>query len=537
MSFIEQELIPDPEILINGLRDTGYEFNTALADVIDNSVDANATNIDVRILLRPGNDVSVMVIDDGCGMNKEALLNGMKYGSNSQKRDPRRLGKFGLGLKTASTAFCKKLSVISKEKPEDPLYMATWDLDFVAQQNRWILQITDEAAIPESYKKIFSSVAEAGRGTLVVWDKVDRLTLNKNSHAKLEKSLRDHLSMIFHRYLDHSFLEAQNISMKLNGKPVGAWDPFSKDHPSTFKNAEEDKEVEIIEDSEETRKAQFHLCAYTLPHKDDFDDDGKQARITNSNMGFFVYRENRMISYADWLGLRQKDFHDSLSRIEFSFDHKLDSAFKIDIKKSQITLNPDLADWIRKWTGPHVAYANDRYRRKQVDIVVESAPEAHKKSDSRIQKNEKDNLGSKITPVSQVDPTTRTQDVELENTNTADKPLRIKIIVPDDKISGKTVFPDDERFEGEVLWEPTWKDGHHAVRINVNHPYYQKVYVPNHRDGVVIDGLDSLLWALAEAENTAKYNQQTADLFVDLRIDVSRKLKRLVNDLPDPDEV
>src|SRR3954468_1617543 len=100
-------LPPDPSRLIEGLRDTGYDFNTALADVIDNSVDAGASNIAVRIDMDADGDIVISVADNGCGMNRNALLNGMTYGAAGHA-DPKRLGKFGLGLKTASTAFSRK---------------------------------------------------------------------------------------------------------------------------------------------------------------------------------------------------------------------------------------------------------------------------------------------------------------------------------------------------------------------------------------------------------------------------------------------
>ena len=164
-------LIPDPEVLIMGLRDTGYDSNTALADVVDNSVDAGASCIKVSIQLDRNNNPSVMIADNGCGMNRSELIDGMKYGSSSTlTKDPKRLGKFGLGLKTASTAFCKRFSVISKSAANDPVYMATWDLDNVARENNWNLEIVGEEDIPRVYKAVFDDITGTeGHGTLVVW--------------------------------------------------------------------------------------------------------------------------------------------------------------------------------------------------------------------------------------------------------------------------------------------------------------------------------------------------------------------------------
>src|SRR4051794_14638144 len=129
-------LPPDPSRLIEGLRDTGYDFNTALADIVDNSVDANATKVRVWIRMDYDGDVTVSVADNGHGMDEAALMNAMTYGAKS-KKDKSALGKFGLGLKTASTAFCRKLSVITRAKDSGPVLKATWDIDHVVKKKEW----------------------------------------------------------------------------------------------------------------------------------------------------------------------------------------------------------------------------------------------------------------------------------------------------------------------------------------------------------------------------------------------------------------
>jgi signal transduction histidine kinase len=111
MSTQYREVLPDPERVIEGLRDTGYQFETAIADIIDNSIAANASVIDVNLAMDYDGNVIVSIADDGCGMDRDELIDAMRYGSR-KRSDPSSLGKFGLGLKTASTAYCRKLSVI-----------------------------------------------------------------------------------------------------------------------------------------------------------------------------------------------------------------------------------------------------------------------------------------------------------------------------------------------------------------------------------------------------------------------------------------
>lgn len=264
-----QILTPDPAILITGLRDTGYELNTALADVIDNSVDANASIIDIAIRLMMDGTPIVTIADNGCGMTKGELLDGMKYGSSSTRNKPAtRLGKFGLGLKTASTAFCKRLSVISKANKTDPFYMATWDLDKVAMENAWEIEITEESEIDKKYLVLLSNIAKEGHGTLVIWEKIDRLsesrTMTQKLMDKICSSFKEYATMIFHKFLDENCTSVKNITMRLNNEKLEPWDPFclsemGRADVGTKLLAYTEKDCTIIRDDGEEQVAPFYL--------------------------------------------------------------------------------------------------------------------------------------------------------------------------------------------------------------------------------------------------------------------------------------
>lgn len=543
-----QELIPDPAILITGLRDTGYDFNTSLADIVDNSVDANSKKIDIRIELRTNGDPLVTVVDDGCGMNREELLDGMRYGSSdSQRKDPKRLGKFGLGLKTASTAFCRRLSVISKAKAEEKYYMATWDLDLVARDNKWKLELSREEDIPRLLLSRIKSFASEGHGTLVVWDKIDRMStgsgkVSKKAVDSYAKGFSQYATMIYHRFLDSDDTRARNITMFINGIMQIPFDPFClkerrDDDTGTILYLEDKKECEIQLIDGTNHSANFSLKGYVLPFKDDFSSEAARsaARITNRNMGFWVYRENRLIAAGDWLGIRVPDPHDSLCRIEFSFDHELDAAFKIDIKKSKINLSPDLLDWLKDWSSPVQRFASDRYRGKEKAIIANSPEISHKEADASIQRNE-DSLSLARVSIdrSTISSDSNTAVANVENVSTiGNQPIAIRIVIPQTNDKGVTVIPK-ENLEDGVLWSPTINNKHHAVMINSTHPFYQKVYFPNRNDRNVIAALDYMLWALSETE----WGLQTTgsrDHFQDFKINVSRILKSLSNELPDPE--
>lgn len=535
-------LIPDPEVLIMGLRDTGYDINTALADVVDNSVDAGASCIKVNIQLDRNNNPSVMISDNGCGMNREELIDGMKYGSSSTlTKDPRRLGKFGLGLKTASTAFCRRFSVISRAAAQDPVYMATWDLDKVARDNSWNLEIVGAEEIPRVYKSVFDEMTGSdGHGTLVVWEKVDRLLGKKGTLDRIATKFSDYASLIYHRFLDAGDDRARTLEMYVNGTLLEPNDPFClrecrDDGTGTIVFGRgNDKECTVLmEDGTETEST-FHLQGYILPTKENFSssESRDKANITNHNMGFYVYRENRMIACGDWLGLKKAEPHDSLFRAEFSFDHTLDVAFKIDVKKSRIELNPDLSNWLGNWMTPGVKMAEERYRRKiDADVALDS-PKVHVEADKNIVEKSSLVVDSKIKPIGEIQ-SDGTQKVEITNANTQNVPCVVSITIPSDDIPGVSILPSDN-VKGDALWEPTYRDEQTSVLINTNHPFYQKVYYPNHKNGIAISGLDDLLWAFACAEFGTVNEHQKKD-FKDFRMKVSSILETLVEDLPDPE--
>ena len=535
-------LIPDPEVLIMGLRDTGYDSNTALADVVDNSVDAGASCIKVSIQLDRNNNPAVMIADNGCGMNRAELIDGMKYGSSSTlTKDPKRLGKFGLGLKTASTAFCKRFSVISRATINDPIYMATWDLDNVARENKWNLEIVGEDEIPRVYRAVFDDIAGGeGHGTLVVWEKIDRLPEKKSALDRIASKFADYASLIYHRFLDENDDRARTLDMSVNGSKLEPNDPFCmremrEDGAGTITTGRaRDKECTVQMEDGTQKESSFHLQGYVLPTKESFSSKKslEKANITNHNMGFYVYRENRMIACGDWLGLKKAEPHDTLFRAEFSFDHNLDVAFKIDVKKSRIELNPDLSNWLKDWMTPGVKMAEERYRRKIDDAVLEDSPKYHIEPDKNIVDKESLVVESKIKPVGDVQPD-GTQKVEITNANTPNGPCVVSISIAPDDTPGVSILPSDN-VKGGALWEPTFKDDHQSVIINTNHPFYQKVYFPNHKNGIAVSGLDDLLWACACAEFGTVNDHQKKD-FKDFRMKVSSILETLVEDLPDPE--
>lgn len=521
---------PDVQRVVEGLRDAGYELNTALADIIDNSIAAGAKNVDVRLALEYGGNLLVAVGDDGCGMDREGLINAMKYGS--RKRDNlASLGKFGLGLKTASTAFCRRLVLVSRPSGTAAPLRAIWDLDAMSDADDWRLEL-GEPSIDEA--ALLDEVAPAGSGTVVIWDKVDRVLPDyrrkegqavKSAVKRIEVSLRDHVAMVYQRFLDAADTRARNVDIRINGERVKPWDPFCL--AETGKpDVERPMDVELTDGS----KAAFLLRAFILPRKEEFSSEENRvaARISNDLQGVYVYRENRLIHGPDWLGMYKNEPHGSLLRVELSFDHQLDDAFQVDIKKSRILLNAGLYEWLRdKFLAAPRREADQRSRKGAVKNAKGTAALLHKASNNAI--------GMRVESLSKPTVTsanTQTGVVSMEN-NAGTQTAKLQIVISDSPSTAHVATAST--LENGVLWEPALIGGNPGVNLNAAHPYYTKAYLPNQQNSPLIQALDFLLWSLAQAELN-NVSEETRDAFEEFRVEVSRNLKRLVADLPDPGE-
>lgn len=518
-------LPPDPERVMEGLRDTGYNFNTAMADIIDNSIAADATRVDITINLDPKGDISVYIADNGTGMDEEGLQNAMRYGSR-QRENPNSLGKFGLGLKTGSTAFCRCLSVVSRGANDSNVRKVQWDLDYIAQTNEWNLK---RPAVQDEEIEILDATAEGGTGTLVIWQKIDRLLKsykNKGSEKKaLNRVIADlqfHIAMVYQRFLDENDERANHIEITVNGTDVEAWDPFCIKEEDTELLMGEEVEVEMPD-----KTSKFNIRAFMLPRRENFStaDARDTARLGNDMQGFYIYRENRLIHACDWLGMFSREPHFSLLRVEFSFDNTLDEVFNVDIKKSRILLNEEIFSYIKDQMMPAPRRAaEDRYRKGTKKAVAKKGIDAHEASNRNIDEKAKSVEESRTT-------VTGKDQVKLENQNGT---FTHKITIRSAAKAGQYRVIPVESIEDGQLWNPCIADGKHAVELNQSHPYYQKIYYPVLAQNVMVTGMDALLWALAEAE-LSTFNSETKEQYEDMRIHVSRCLKKLIADLPDPD--
>jgi hypothetical protein len=534
MNSHERDLtnLPDPSRLIFGLRDTGYDFNTAAADIIDNSIAAGATEISVQIDLEADGRKFVYFGDNGSGMDSETLFDAMRYGA-PKRSNLKSLGKFGLGLKTASSSICLKFALISRMKTGAPLEKLAWDLEHVETENRW--EMLKESV---SDKELYYFDELCGEtGTLVVWSKCDRLlskdydqpggALEKRAVAARVEKLREHVALVFHRYLDPKDDRYGTTVIRINGEPVKPWNPF---YPEKSEQVLPDHARRLPIQTEDGTTHYATMSAWILPHSKDLTPEQNDiARISSRAQGFYIHREGRVIHHGGWLGVfRSDDPHYSLFRVEFDFDHDLDDAFKIDVKKSRILFDPALEDALRSLLTPFWKEADSRYRRKNKDMAV-SAAMNHSSANLAIAKT-----STKTASVVDVDAGEQT--VTVNNNRGGGISLHIPI---NNNVSPTAVFIEavDDITSGNV-WEPamrsTGMSGHQVgVRINKHHDFFQKVYLRAASLGDTVDGIDFLLWAFAAAElnNT---DPELASIFEDIREEISSNLRKLLKETPAP---
>ena len=224
---------PTADVLMISMRAMGYSFESAIADIVDNSVSADAKNIYLKFPSSPMEEFFVAICDDGWGMTKDELFDAMKYGSEQKKgkRADNDLGRFGLGLKAASLSQCRKLTVASKKDNIISAYI--WDLDIVEKEKDWyVIECSDDQI--ENIKEI-SWLKEKETGTIVVWENFDLIEKSSgNVYSELNNyktSTSEYLSLIFHRFLNRT--GANKLSMTVNNYELKGLDPFLENHNKT----------------------------------------------------------------------------------------------------------------------------------------------------------------------------------------------------------------------------------------------------------------------------------------------------------------
>lgn len=327
---IEHIVEPHAASLSQSLRDIGYSLETSIADLVDNSLTANAKNIWIDFDIHTKKPY-LSITDDGHAMSQKELIEAMRPGTLNPraKRNKNDLGRFGLGLKTASFSQCKQLTVISRKNGK--LSSAQWDLDIVEKQNKWVVhQLT--ASDIENLGNI-NNLSETG--TCVIWKQMDRLLENKtgtisaNDFYEKFDAVEKHLSLVFHRFLSGEFRQ-KKLNIFINDSKVSPFDPFC----TSIKATQILREETIRIDGSEIK-----IQPYILPHhskltKTEYNFYRNRSSFLN-NQGVYVYRNGRLMAWGDWFRLIPRSEATKLARVKIDFSNEIDDLWTIDIKKSR----------------------------------------------------------------------------------------------------------------------------------------------------------------------------------------------------------
>jgi hypothetical protein len=323
------QVMPNASSLIESMRSIGYTFEAAIADIIDNSIsaDSNKINIFQREL---NGEPYIQIIDDGIGMEENELIEAMRLGSKNpnDNRDAKDLGRFGLGLKSASFSQCRVLTVISKKNNNIAAFQ--WDLDTVRETNKFEIRrisIEELSKFPN-----INILIKQKSGTIVQWGEFDRVSASssdlQDELSNLMDQTREHIALVFHR-----FLTGDELKMAINFEKIEPKDPFLVKNPKTQEL--KDKIVKID-------GSIIHLYPYVLPHYSNLTSVEKRlsGKVNEQykSQGFYIYRNKRLIIWGDYLGLSRKTELGKNTRIQVDIPNTLDYLWEIDVKKSRASV-------------------------------------------------------------------------------------------------------------------------------------------------------------------------------------------------------
>ncbi|MGA2158302.1 MAG: ATP-binding protein [Dehalococcoidia bacterium] len=370
------EIIPYAPRLSHSLRDEGHDFVTAVADLVDNSIEFGATVVDLQVEFN-GNNSWIRIADNGEGMTAKEIIEAMRYGSR-RSYDKDALGKFGLGLNLASMSQCQKMSVASRSNPDRISIIGyCWDQEFVDKTRRWLVYPLERSDVTD----IIRAPLKSTTGTVVLWERLDRILgytspygeFARKKLASMSRELEKHLAMVFHRFISGE-THRRKLKIILNGNLIKPWDPFARNEPKT-------KVLEPINIplEYEGSKGEIRIQPYILPPQSGFSSpeafrDASGPANWNQQQGFYFYRSDRLVQAGGWCRLRTIDEHTKLARVAILFPPKLDEAFKINISKTRVQLPYQIREQVAEEVKSIVKIARDIYDKSERRPVPPSMP-------------------------------------------------------------------------------------------------------------------------------------------------------------------
>jgi hypothetical protein len=524
--------IPNAARTFDALRNLGYNLDSSIADIVDNSITekVSAKKVSVNLALYSQRKIVCRIQDNGCGMIQSELQEAMRLGANTTYEE-KDLGKFGMGMKTASLSHCNILTVISKRKRSE-ICAFRWDIGHVRKKGWTLLELT-KGEILDILKKEKINLEDSG--TVVLWDDIfwlneqlasyDSAKLRNNFYFRIVEDTKLHLGMTYHRFLDGSLGKKNQIEIKVNGSKLSAWDPFCRKEPNS-------KEISLKSGSASFKlkgyRTPVRIAAYTVPAKEEFSSEeawknAKGLLSWNDSQGYYIYRANRIIRFGGWQGTKAKDEHDKLARISIDIDSELDELFRITVNKARVQFPEELFQHLKTVINP---------------FVVKKAKSAYKKTNGNLTVRNKFRRNENV--IAEISKTLMEEN-EIKITNT-DKSTSASVKVSNpsgtwlsNKISEFLKYGSDkdyeiisDKFKDDSLWKIICDEGSKfKVIVNAAHPFYEKIYKTT-TNKAATDAVDALIFSLAFAELYNR-NNQNAPLLNTFKSVCSEALKRIIS--------
>lgn len=498
---------PNAAKLISSLRNTGYDSYAAIEDIIDNSIDAQARVVKITIEHKD-KDLQVIIADNGTGMGDQILDQALKLGSITDRNEVSDLGKFGMGLCTASISMAKKLEVITKEEGSNVLYSCQ-DLDEIQERNEFVKILRDANKQEVS---LFKDLV-GDYGTAIILSKVDRLS--DTNVSQFASKLSKDISRIYRKFID------AGIEFYVNNKKLEATDPLMLDNSETQIYSDEVYELPVIRPDKKKETVRVKIAL--LPEVNQ--ELEKEMKMNIRSQGFYVLRNNREIANGITLDIFSKHNDFNRVRAELSFSATLDSELGVRFSKDGISPNQVISDFLKQEIGGQISSI-----RKQLLKNKKSSKDAqidHSGSETVIAQKAK----LLITPPAEIEKrspkTNKTETEEKPDTDeTKDRENFRKVKTSPTGLGAR--FETAAMGREGTLYETYQQGKVIVIRWNTDHPFYDRVILANKDSKDIVSALDYLVFALATAE-LKNINDDNVELMASIKAVMSSNLRALLS--------
>lgn len=461
-----REVNPNAARTLAALREMGYDSQASILDLIDNSIDAGAKRVDVTIR-EAGKSFVIDIQDDGKGMDEKTLNEALRLGSDTEHDEKTDLGKFGMGLVTASLSMARNIWIITRQEGKTA-YEATFDMDTIERTNKFVITLN-----PARGEKVMGSLDK--HGTIVRLSQIDRV--NDRNVARFAANLRTKIGQVYRHFL------ATGIEIAVNRKQVVRYDPLMLEHPAT----------EIILDSKFDLGdgTEAKLVVVELPELGVAGD--AENNVFPDNSGFYVVRNGREIIAGETFGFYKKHHAYSHFRAELSYSGT-STVFHEDVKKSSIHPDDRLLDKLKRLTEKLIAQSGRRGRDREDAAPVQLT---HKSAEATINLRLAALAGATelVEKLADAAPKKRGRPTKAEQDERAER--EEKEAAQRAKVPAVTFIEADEGDKGR-FFTATKQDGKLVIAYNTRHPFVRMVAESKQRQASAI--LDLVAFSLAKAE-------------------------------------